>query len=106
MEEQMKTLTTNDNLMEEFLKLLKRELIRIFSDRTGQFEYETGWVYLASTAGWQQALENASGCTVPAIYKLWKMLNWEDSEGLDNWIIDCAVAHGIIKPMFEDPEFK
>lgn len=106
MEEQTKTLTTNNDLMEEFLKLLKRELKRIFNDRAEQLEYETGWVYFASTAGWAQAVENASGCTIPSIYKLWNQLNWEESEGLDDWIIDCAVGRGIIKPMSEDPEFK
>lgn len=107
MEEQTKQITaTDDYWMSKFLVEFKEELIHAFGDKSDQLEYETGWAYVAGTGGWATAIENASSVTIPYIYKLWKMLDWRDSDGFDNWIIDCAVDHGVIKPMSEDPEFQ
>lgn len=107
MEEQKKPIVaTDDYWMEKFLVEFKKELVHIFKDSTEQLEYETGWCYMSGTGGWATALENASSVTIPSIYKLWNLLDWRDSDRFDDWIIDCAVEHGIIKPMSEDPEFK
>lgn len=99
------TIDETNDLMVKFLEALKHELIETFGNK-GQFEYETEWVYASGTFGWQEAIKTASCTELPQIYRLWDALDWRDSEGLDNWIIDCALNHDIIKPISEDPEFQ
>ena len=84
----------------EMMKSFKKELEQTFNT---SFEYETQWVYMAGTCGWMDCLRHASEIYCPKAYKLYDVLGWVESDLFDNWLIDCALALKICKPMDEDP---
>lgn len=85
----------------EMMKSFKKELEQTFNT---SFEYETQWVYMAGTCGWMDCLRRASETYCPKAYKLYDVLGWVESDLFDNWLIDCALALKICKPMDEDPD--
>lgn len=84
--------------MHEFLCAFKRELTNIFGSDCNT-EYERGWLAISGTVRWYMAMREASRKTIPEIGKLMALLNWHDGESMDVWIVDCAIRHGVIKPM-------
>lgn len=96
------TKTTNNTKLEQMLVEFKKCLEKQFNQ---SFDYETVWVYMGGTGGWNTALEEASKIYFPAIYKIYSQLDWVESDNFDNWLLDCALAHGICKPMNEDPNY-
>lgn len=96
------TKTTNNTKLKEMLVEFKKCLEKQFGQ---SFDYETAWVYTGGTGGWNTALEEASKIYFPAIYKIYSQLDWAESDNFDNWLLDCALVHGICKPMNEDPDY-
>lgn len=96
------TKTTNNTKLQEMLAEFKNRLEKQFNQ---SFDYETIWVYMGGTQGWSTALEQASKIYFPAIYKIYSQLDWAESDNFDDWLLDCALAHGICKPMNEDPDY-
>ena len=84
----------------EMMKSFKKELEQTFNT---SFEYETQWVYMAGTCGWIDCLRRASETYCPKVYKLYDILGWVESDLFDSWLIDCALAFDLCKPMDEDP---
>lgn len=100
--EETKNQPTIDDSSEfyEMMKSFKKELEQTFNT---SFEYETQWVYMSGTGGWHDCLRRASETYCPKVYKLYDILGWVESDLFDNWLIDCALALKICKPMDEDP---
>lgn len=67
------------------------------------FEYETQWVYMSGTGGWNDCLKKASEIYCHKVYKLYDILDWAESDLFDSWLIDCALLFEFCKPMNEDP---
>lgn len=84
----------------EMMTNFKTELEQTFNT---SFEYETQWVYMAGTCGWIDCLRRASETYCPKAYKLYDILGWVESDLFDSWLIDCALAFNLCKPMDEDP---
>ena len=96
-------MSINDDNMTDFDKMLtylKECLEETFQE---SFEYETQWVYMSGTDSWCNCLEKASRIYCPKVFKLYEELGWIESDLFDNWLIDCALALKICKPMDEDP---
>ena len=55
--------------------------------------------------GARRDLEQASKIYFPAIYKIYSQLDYVESDNFDDWLLDCALAHGVCKPMNEDPVY-
>lgn len=96
------TKITNNTKLKEMLVEFKNCLEKQFNQ---SFDYETVWVYTGGTAGWNTALEQASKIYFPAIYKIYSQLDYVESDNFDDWLLDCALAHGVCKPMNEDPVY-
>lgn len=96
------TKTMNNTKLKEMLVEFKNCLEKQFNQ---SFDYETIWVYTGGTQGWNTALEQASKIYFPAIYKIYSQLDWVESDNFDDWLLDCALAHDICKPMNEDPDY-
>ena len=92
----------DDNMtdFDKMLTYLKECLEETFQE---SFEYETQWVYMSGTGGWHDCLKKASEIYCPKVYRLYEILGWIESDLFDNWLIDCALALKICKPMDEDP---
>ena len=96
-------MSINDDNMTDFRKMI--QYFKECLEETFQvsFEYETQWVYMSGTCGWQNCLRRASETYCPKVYKLYEILGGIESDLFDNWLIDCALALKICKPMDEDP---
>lgn len=90
----------DNNEFRNMMRCFKKELEQTFNE---SFEYETQWVYMSATCGWQNALRKASETYCPKVYKLYDILGWVESDLFDNWLIDCALALDLCKPIDEDP---
>ena len=101
MEETKNQPTIDDN--GEFYKMMKSFKEDLEQTFNTSFEYETQWVYMSGTDGWCNCLEKASRIYCPKVFKLYEELDWVESDLFDNWLIDCALALKICKPMDEDP---
>lgn len=93
---------TSNTKLKEMLVEFKSCLEKQFNQ---SFDYETVWVYTGGTVGWNTALEQASKIYFPAIYKIYSQLDWAESDNFDDWLLDCALVHGVCKPMNEDPDY-
>ena len=101
MEETKNQPTIDDN--GEFYKMMKSFKEDLEQTFNTSFEYETQWVYMSGTDGWCNCLEKASRIYCPKVFKLYEELDWVESDLFNNWLIDCALALKICKPMDEDP---
>ena len=82
----------------EFLKDFKTELDKVFDLEEGT-TYQSHYVYLESTGGFEVALETASkkhGLT-QEIFENHEEMDWETSDDFDHLIVKRMVELGIIK---------
>ena len=96
-------MSINDDNMTDFRKMI--QYFKECLEETFQvsFEYETQWVYMAGTCGWIDCLRRASETYCPKVYKLYDILGCVESDLFYSWLIDCALAFDLCKPMDEDP---
>ena len=97
-------MSIDDDNMTDFHKMM--QCFKECLEETFQvpFEYETQWVYMSGTGGWNNCLKKASEIYCPKVYKLYDILDWAESDLFDSWLIDCALLFEFCKPMSEDPD--
>lgn len=97
-------MSIDDDNMTDFHKMM--QYFKECLEETFQvpFEYETQWVYMSGTGGWNDCLKKASEIYCPKVYKLYDILDWAESDLFDSWLIDCALLFEFCKPMSEDPD--